>query len=274
MQPEGEAPAPRALDDDALRAHLVASRLAGEGQTGARNSLDNCGRLLAGDPDYTFGLSDWRHATYPEVVDALRAAGGTRLELGETGDSGPGFIDPSSTLAGIRAHREVLAELLGGGGGRVLIATGHPFALLAHYAALSRALAAAGCIVLTPLEGQRDALRTPAGRPCSIRYLDGVAALYHDAALQHTHRAEYMEAMLEQLDGRGGAVDLVVADHGFAGAAIEAGIRTLSIADVNDPALPLAQARGRTDGVLLIDDGLEASLFAPVTAAMLDEPGR
>jgi hypothetical protein len=36
------------------------------------------------------------------------------------------------------------------------------------------------------------------------------------------------------------------ADHGFAGAAIERGIPTLSIADVNDPALPLAQLRGRT----------------------------
>jgi hypothetical protein len=42
----------------------------------------------------------------------------------------------------------------------------------------------------------------------------------------------------------------------MAGAAIERGIPTLSIADVNDPALPLAQVRGRTDGVLPIDDNL------------------
>jgi hypothetical protein len=38
---------------------------------------------------------------------------------------------------------------------------------------------------------------------------------------------------------------------------------------VNDPALPLAQARGRTDGVLLVDDGLPPHLFAPVTEAVL-----
>jgi hypothetical protein len=58
-----------------------------------------------------------------------------------------------------------------------------------------------------------------------------------------------MQNMLKEVDG----IDLVIADHGFAGAAVEAGLPTLSIADVNDPALPLAQARGRTDGVLVIE---------------------
>jgi hypothetical protein len=56
----------------------------------------------------------------------------------------------------------------------------------------------------------------------------------------------------------------------MAGAAIAAGLPTLSIADVNDPALPLAQVRGWTDAVLPIDDNLAPSTFVPVTAAMLD----
>jgi hypothetical protein len=55
----------------------------------------------------------------------------------------------------------------------------------------------------------------------------------------------------------------------MAGAAIERGIPTLSIADVNDPALPLAQVRGYTDAVLPIDDNLAPRLFVPVTGAML-----
>jgi hypothetical protein len=252
---------------DELREHLVATRLSGDVATGARWSLDNCGRLVAGDPDYTFGLSDWRDATYHEVVEAVRAAGGTRLGLAES-DADDGYIDPSATLAGILAHRHALARFVAAGEGRVLLATGHPFALLAHYGALARALAAAGCAIVHPLEGERDGLRTPGGRPCSIRYLDHVAALFHDGALHHTHRADYMEALLDAAGGARG-VDLVVADHGYAGAAVEAGIPTLSIADVNDPALPLAQARGRTDAVLLIDDGLDASVFTPVTEAML-----
>jgi len=256
---------------EGLLDHLVASRLAGSVATGARWSLNNCGRLVDGDPDYTFGLSDWRDATYQEVVEAVRAAGGAGLGLSE-GDPDDGYIDPLATLAGIRAHRDALRSFVAGGGGRVLLGTGHPFALLAHYGAMARALEASGCTMLHPLEGEWDRLHTPDGRACSIRYLDHVAALSYDGALHHTHRAHYMEAMLDDAGGAGG-VDLVVADHGFAGAAIEAGIPTLSIADVNDPALPLAAARGRTDAVLLIDDGLDPSLFTPVTDAMLDWTG-
>ncbi len=48
-----------------------------------------------------------------------------------------------------------------------------------------------------------------------------------------------------------------MADHGFAGAAIEAGVETLSIADVNDPALIVAQAQGRTDVVVVMDDHVD-----------------
>lgn len=250
-----------------LVAHLVAARLAGDVATPPRSSLHNCARLVDGDPDYTFGLSDWRDATFADAVAAVRAAGATRLDP-EGGDEQEGFIDPDAALAGIVTHRDRLAAFVATGGGRVLLATGHPFALLPHYAALARALSAAGCAVVRPLEGEGDRLTTPAGHPCSIRYLDGVAALCHDGGLQHTHRAHYMEAMLDALGGPDG-VDLVVADHGFAGAAVEAGIATLSIADVNDPALLLAQARGRTDAVLLVDDGLDPPLFVPVTEAML-----
>jgi hypothetical protein len=96
-----------------------------------------------------------------------------------------------------------------------------------------------------------------------------VAALAFDGNPHHTHRSLYMEAMLDALDGTD-EVDLVIADPGFAGAAIEAGLPTLSIADVNDPALPLAQVRGRTDGVLLIDDGKPPASFVPVTEAILE----
>ncbi len=126
----------------ALLDHLVTSRLAGGVATGARWSLDNCRRLLSGDPDYTFGLSDWRDASYPDVLEAVRAAGGTRLGDEGVEESEGSYIDPSATLAGIRAHHDAVATFLAAGGGRVVLATGHPFALLAHYGALARALAA------------------------------------------------------------------------------------------------------------------------------------
>ncbi len=256
-----------------LGEHLVASRLAGWVATPVRSCIENCRRLVAGDPDTTFGLSDWSAVEFDDVVRALEACGVGLPGGGADGEDldGPAFIEPGTALAGIARHRDELARLARTRA-RVLLATGHAFALLPHYASLARALAAAGCTLLSPLAGVSGRLETPGGQPASIRYLDGVATLFYDGAIHHTHRAHYMEAMLEELGGRGG-VDAVIGDHGFAGAAVEAGICTLSIADANDPGLPLAQARGRTDGVLVIDDGIDASHYEPVTAAMLDWDG-
>ena len=260
-------PARPPTDEAALIERLVRDRLCGDVATPVGSCVGNCERLVAGDPGYTFGLSDWRSSTFDEVLAALEAAGGGRLR--GHGHEAPAYIDPAATLAGVRRHRAALAELAAAGGGRVLLATGHPI-LLPHYGAVARVLAGAGCLVLRPLGHGEELAVTPEGRTCSIAYVDGVAALFHDGTVRHTHHADYMEAMLAELGS--GLPDLVVADHGFAGAAIEAGIPTLSIADVNDPALPLAQARGRTDGVLLIDDGLPPDRFAPVTEALVAGP--
>jgi len=256
-----------ATDTASLSRYLVSAGLAGPVATSVDSCLDNIARLLAGRPGYTFGLSDWKDATFDEVVGAMRAAGG-RPDDPAPGESRSAFIDPDVAVAAIAGHQAVVARLRSAGRGRVLVATGHPFALLGHYGAVARALAEAGVSVLRPLEGAGQRLVAADGKPCSLRYLDGVACLFRGVALQHTHHPHYMEAMLAEVGGPGG-VDLVVADHGFAGAAIEAGIPTLAIADVNDLALPLAQARGRTANVVVLDDGLDASRYVPVTAAVL-----
>lgn len=258
---------------DALADHLTATRLAGKVATSLEGCLVNCRRLVAGDPDCTFGLSDWQHVSYPEVVEHLLALGvdlGPAVPEGEEPE-GPAYIDPSAVVKAIDRHRDHLAELAARKA-RVLFATGHAFALLPHYAAIGRALVGAGCELLRPLDSQRDKVVLPDGDRAAVRYLDGVASLSHHGALLHTHRPDYMEAILKAVGGPS-EVDAVIGDHGFAGAAVEAGILTLSIADANDPALPLAQARGRTDGVLIIDDGLRPDVFEPVTAAMLDWAG-
>lgn len=248
---------------EGLRDHLVSSGLAGEVATSPRDTLRNCGRLVSGDDDYTFGLDDWRSLTLREAVDAVRAVCGGDPGGAEVPD-GPGWIDPDATLRGIARHRDALAELAAAGGGRVLLATGHPTGLLGHYAALARALQASGCDLLAPLDDTW--LSTDSrGRRLGVRFVDGVGCVHDGASLRHTHRALFMEAMLDVADD----ADLVIGDHGMAGAAVRRGIPTLSIADVNDPALPVAQVRGRTDAVLPIDDNLAPRLFVPVTEAML-----
>jgi hypothetical protein len=258
-EPGAEAP-----EVEALRHHLLAARLAGEVATSPSSTLANCARLVAGDPRYTFGLSDWRDTTLREAVDAVRSLCG-----GDPGGSpdieGTGYIDPEATLRAVAHQRRVLAGVAAGGGARVLLATGHPTGLLGHYTALARALQAAGSRLVMALDD--TTVRTgDDGRRRDVRFIDGVACISDGGSLRHSHRSDYMEAMLDALDGR---VDLVLADHGMAGAAIERGVTTLSIADVNDPALPLAQVRGRTSGVLPIDDNLAPRHYIPVTRAVL-----
>ncbi len=254
---------------DELTDHLVATRLSGSVATSIDSCLTNCARFARGDPDTTFGLSDWTRLSYKDTVALLESCGvvlgGALVEHEHRSE--PAYIDPEATRAGIEQHGRFLAELAAAQA-RVLLATGHAFALLPHYTAIARALAAAGCAIVRPVDGEGLPVRTPEGRRARIRYYDGVGTLAYDGALHHTHRPDYMEVMLDALGGADG-VDAVVADHGFAGAAVEAGIPTISIADANDPGLPIAQARGRTEGVLIIDDGLRPDVYRPVTEAML-----
>jgi hypothetical protein len=67
-----------------------------------------------------------------------------------------------------------------------------------------------------------------------------------------------MERMLEVA-----TPDLVFADHGFAGAAIEAGVDTVSIADINDPALVVARSQGRAGPVVVMDDNVQPEAYWP-----------
>ena len=250
-----------------LRAHLVDARLAGAVATGPANTVGNCRKLVSGEPAYTFGLSDWRTADVDEAQVAVASVCGEEAVTGDPG--GPGWIDPDATLGAIEGHRRTIAAHARARSS-VLVATGHPTGLMAHYMTLARALHHAGCRMLLPLD---DQWVTDGDAPRGIRFFGGVACVRTGGDMLHTHLATYMEAMLDALHQSPGPPDLVLGDHGMAGAAIERGIDALAIADVNDPALFLAQARGRTASVLPIDDNLAPSRYEPVTAAMVEGLG-
>lgn len=220
---------PLTEDDVRFLELLVQNRLCGEVATPVGSCVGNCRQLVAGHPGFTFGLSDWRQAKLEDAIAAVEAVGGGRLR-GHADDE-PAFIDPVGTLRGVRRHRDVLADLVAGGGGRVLVATGHPV-LLPHYGSVAAALARAGCVLLRPLDDSPSSSRPPEAPSASVAYVASVGVRFHDGAPRHTHRPDHMAAMLDELGA--GVPDLVVADHGFAGAAIEAGITTLAIADVNE----------------------------------------
>ena len=67
--------------------------------------------------------------------------------------------------------------------------------------------------------------------------------------------------------------DLVVADHGWAGAAGQAGIDAVGFADCNDPALFVGEAEGRVRVCVPLDDNVMPHLYDPLTAYLLDRAG-
>jgi len=63
--------------------------------------------------------------------------------------------------------------------------------------------------------------------------------------------------------GEGSCHSIESDDHGFAGAAIEGDVETVSVADVNDPALLVARAQGRTEVVVVMDDHVAPQDYWP-----------
>jgi hypothetical protein len=68
-----------------------------------------------------------------------------------------------------------------------------------------------------------------------------------------------------------GAVDLVVADHGFAGAAIASGIPTVAVMDTNDPALAVAARRGADLTIVPMDDNRPQNSYASALGVLKGE---
>lgn len=239
-----------------LRSYLAESRISGWTKTPRADVVRKAVLLAEGDQDTSLGLA-FEGITAGQVLDAVAALCGCSADPSErTGDS---YIDPDATIAALEAASERLAAAARYGE-RVLVATGHPTGVLPLHMAVARALEAAGAKLLTPTEGGRLG-NDPAGRRRNrVRYLDGVAVLSDGASLFHTHEAWPMERMLDDTD----PPDLVVADHGFAGAAIARGLETVSIADVNDPALPVAKALGLTEIVIPLDDNVSPALYRPL----------
>jgi hypothetical protein len=83
-----------------------------------------------------------------------------------------------------------------------------------------------------------------------------------------------MHALLDDIAARGGpAPDLVVADHGWAGAAASRGLRTIGYADCNDPALFVAEAQGRSRPPSHWTTTSCPNLYAPLIDYVIDRAG-
>ncbi len=245
-----------------LREHLLASRIAGSVATPREENLRNVGRMLERRPGYDFGLELGRDWTAGEVLDVMVRRCGVHPD--PSYDRGPDTIDVDLTLAGLDRVRDRLAQAASRRE-RVLVATGHPTGILVLHLAAVQALRAAGAEVLVPAldwEWPEDDAQ-PGWRPRRVRCIAGVHMLATGGELLHTHAAEPGRALLAALDT---PPDLVVADHGWAGAAAAAGLEVLSYADCNDPALFVAEEEGLDVVVVPLDDNVLPQLYDPVAA--------
>lgn len=244
-----------------LRRGLLEGRIAGPEVSHPMDNVRRNARLLVeGDPDKQFGMTGLAGAMSADQVLRIvgRASGFTPHPEWR---SGPVPVDPDLVLDACGAVGDALAGVVRTGGS-VILATGHPTGLAHLYIEVGRQLRARGVKTIQPFEA------VPWKEPgrhhrWEIRYLEGVAMLTDGTSMRHTHSGEPMARMLSEQ-----RPDLVFADHGFAGGAIELGVPTVSIADVNDPALLVAKAQGRTDTVVVMDDNVRPEDYWPCFQAI------
>lgn len=227
---------------------------------GAENNLHKVGLLLELDENNTFGMEDLlRGVTFEEAYEAVSHQLGNPPDREET--PGRGCIDPARTAAGLVEAGERIRDVAGSGG-RLVFATGHPGALLLYYLELARwARELGGEVASAKARGLY-------AKGISLDWAGSVGTLGNGAGLFHTHSPDHMRDVLAEL---GHEVDLVVADHGFAGAAIAAGIPTVAVMDTNDPALAVVAGRGANVTVVPMDDNRPLNSYAAALAVLKGE---
>jgi hypothetical protein len=245
-----------------LGAALTAAKIVGDVATGRDSNTTNIVRMLDRETNYDFGLTLRRDWSYAEVLGLMA----DRVGIDPDPDrfDGPDTISADRCLDALDRMSAAITNVAHSRG-TVLVATGHPTGLMVVHEAVARALRAAGCQVL------RTGDETPVpieNRPVKVLYVADVAVLATRAHLLHTHRPEPMRTVLSARDPAQ-VIDLVMADHGWAGAAAEAGLPTIGFADCNDPALFVGEAEGKVDVVVPLDDNVTPALYEPMIAYLL-----
>ncbi|MEV8537041.1 phosphatase [Streptomyces sp. NPDC051211] len=264
------------LSTGALRAHLLAARLAGPVATSREESLRSYRLFAARDPRVLLGLDpEWAWAE-PDLLRLMADKCGVSADPAHV--SGPDVIDPERTLAALEAFAGRLRQAVAARA-PVLFGTGHPHRLLGFYVTLAEALSAAGCVVLTPAQGRSVDMATRFGvRTYSLDYVRGVAMVREPGARAagsatgaHSHSPLPVRIALGALADAGGPLpELVVGDHGWVCGAGQLGFEAIGLADTDDPALFVGEAEGSVAVAVPLDDAVRADYYRPLTRYVLN----
>jgi hypothetical protein len=233
------------LDERVIERRLTRLRLAGpELSHSRRNNLEAVNKLIRRDPYATFDIervAEYVERDHPTPAEVLRiVAGVTKCSQDIEHTEGRGYISPSSTIKGLKAAASAIKRVASKGGS-VVFATGHPGSMIDFYMELAALVRRLGGRVPDLARGQvvfqgedRDHVKV-------VDSMAGIVVLSDTCAALHYHDAGAMRILLDETDAM---PDLVVADHGFAGEAINRGIPTVAVMDTNDPGLAVARHLG------------------------------
>ncbi len=264
------------LSTGALRAHLLAARLAGPVATSREESLRSYRLFAARDPRVLIGLDpEWTWGQ-GDLIELMADKCGVSADPRYI--SGHDVIDPERTLEGLEAFAERIGRAAREGAA-VLLGTGHPHRLLGFYAELADALSAAGCTVLSPAQGRCVDITTRFGlRTYNLDYVRGVALVRNEESGgagaepgAHTHSPLPVRTALAVAAESGGPLpELVIGDHGWVCGAGQLGFEAIGLADTDDPALFVGEAEGRVSVVVPLDDAVRSDYYRPLTRYVLN----
>jgi hypothetical protein len=216
--------------------------------------------LVSGDPGVALGLGDLLPTTLDEILGGLNSLAGWDFAT-EDGNRGRSWVSPDRVVAQAEAVADRL-RVACERRERVFFGTGHPTGPLEMYIRWADALRERGATIVRGGDG--EAFEGYHGGS-EIRYICDVACVSIGGDLAHTHSARPMEGML----AAGLRPDLVVGDHGFAGAALTRGIDALGVVDTNDPGLILAWTRRLPLTPILCDDNRPPGAYRDLTEFVL-----
>lgn len=236
---------------------LVDARLTGSHARVGRDAVRHAIRgLVGGEPRARLGCDDLRDTGLDEVRAALVKTHGWDPEAPRAA------IDPDLTLAALRSAAARLRDAAEAGA-RIAVATSRPASLLGLAQWVAGDAAERGARVLTADRASVD------GSARHELWWVGDVAVVTDG---HQILAPDAVAAGDDWLFAVGRPDLVVADRGFAGAALRAGVEVVAWADLDAPALSLAAARGLPIVLVPLDEQRPASAY-DAAIHVLSEPG-
>lgn len=232
-----------------IEALLAELRLAGSNLAHTRvNNLAHVQRLVDSDPGVTLGI-DLIHEQIrqsplqaEQVLDLISSMTGCSKDMSFT--EGLGYISPSAAYEGLRKAAVAIKGAVDQNAS-FLFATGHPHSMTDAYQDLADYVSACGCEVVGDDPSGVDEYHGQKLELLGSVYVVTVAGLP-----AHTHRHEHMRDLLNRIP----PVGMAVADHGFAGAALNLGIPTVCVMDTNDPGVAVAAALGAPVTVVPLND--------------------